>query len=34
LEGVDLYEFRDGLLADYSIVYDLLGFSAQIGLMG
>jgi hypothetical protein len=34
LEGVDLYQFRDGLLADYSIVYDLLGFSAQVGLMG
>jgi SnoaL-like polyketide cyclase len=34
LEGVDLYEFRDGLLTNYSIVYDLLGFSAQIGLMG
>jgi hypothetical protein len=34
LEGVDLNEFRDGLLCNYSIVYDLLGFSAQIGLMG
>jgi steroid delta-isomerase-like uncharacterized protein len=34
LEGVDLYQFRDGLLADYSIVYDLLGFSAQVGLLG
>jgi hypothetical protein len=34
LEGVDLYEFRDGLLSNYSIVYDLLGFSAQIGLLG
>jgi steroid delta-isomerase-like uncharacterized protein len=34
LEGVDIYQFRDGLLANYSIVYDLLGFSAQVGLMG
>lgn len=34
LEGVDLYRFRDGLLCDYSIVYDLLGFSAQVGLLG
>jgi hypothetical protein len=34
MAGVDLYEFRDGLLCDYSIVYDLLGFSAQIGLLG
>ncbi len=33
LEGVDLYEFRDGLLSNYSIVYDLLSFSAQIGLL-
>jgi hypothetical protein len=34
LKGVDLYRFRDGLLCDYSIVYDLLGFSAQVGLLG
>lgn len=34
LEGVDLYRFRDGLLCDYSIIYDLLGFSAQVGILG
>ncbi len=34
IEGVDLYRFRDGLLCDYKIVYDLLGFSAQVGLLG
>lgn len=34
LEGVDLYEFRDGLICNYSIVYDLLGMSAQMGLLG
>jgi steroid delta-isomerase-like uncharacterized protein len=32
LEGVDLYEFRDGLLARWTIVYDLLGLSQQLGL--
>jgi steroid delta-isomerase-like uncharacterized protein len=34
IEGVDLYQFRDGLLCDYEIVYDLLQFSAQVGLLG
>ena len=34
LQGVDLYRFRDGLLCDYSIVYDLLDFSVQVGLFG
>jgi hypothetical protein len=34
IEGVDLYQFRDGLLCDYKIVYDLLQFSAQVGLLG
>lgn len=34
LQGVDLYQFRDGLLCDYKIVYDLLDFSAQAGLFG
>jgi steroid delta-isomerase-like uncharacterized protein len=34
IEGVDLYRFRDGLLCDYRIVYDLLQFSAQVGLLG
>lgn len=33
LEGVDLYEFRDGLLAHWTIVYDLFGFSQQLGLI-
>jgi SnoaL-like polyketide cyclase len=34
LEGVDLYDFRDGLICDYTIQYDLLGFSQQLGLLG
>ena len=34
LQGVDLYRFRDGLLCDYKIVYDLLDFSVQAGLFG
>jgi steroid delta-isomerase-like uncharacterized protein len=33
-EGVDLYEFRDGLISRWTIVYDLLSFSNQIGLLG
>lgn len=33
LQGVDLYRFRDGLLYKYEIVYDLLGFCAQVGLL-
>jgi steroid delta-isomerase-like uncharacterized protein len=32
VQGVDLYEFRDGLVSDWTIVYDLLDFSQQIGL--
>jgi steroid delta-isomerase-like uncharacterized protein len=32
IRGVDFYEFRDGLVCDWIIVYDLLGFSIQIGL--
>lgn len=33
IHGVDLYEFREGLLSEWTIVYDLMGFSQQIGLM-
>jgi steroid delta-isomerase-like uncharacterized protein len=33
LEGVDLYEFRDGLISRWTIVYDLMGLSQQLGLM-
>jgi steroid delta-isomerase-like uncharacterized protein len=33
LEGVDIYEFRDGLISRWTIVYDLLGLSQQLGLM-
>jgi steroid delta-isomerase-like uncharacterized protein len=32
LEGVDLYEFRNGLISHWTIVYDLLGLSQQLGL--
>ena len=34
IEGVDLYALRDGLVSDYFIAYDLMGFSRQIGLLG
>jgi steroid delta-isomerase-like uncharacterized protein len=33
IEGVDLYEFRDGLISDWTIVYDLFGLSQQLGLL-
>jgi steroid delta-isomerase-like uncharacterized protein len=33
LEGVDIYEFRDGLISRWVIVYDLLGLSQQLGLL-
>ena len=32
LEGVDLYDLHDGQVRNYSIVYDLLEFSQQLGL--
>jgi hypothetical protein len=32
IEGIDLYEIHDGVLANYAIHYDLLGFSQQLGL--
>lgn len=31
--GVDLYEFRDGLLSRWISVFDIVGFGQQIGLM-
>jgi steroid delta-isomerase-like uncharacterized protein len=33
IEGVDLYEFRDGLISRWTIVYDLFGLSRQLGLL-
>jgi steroid delta-isomerase-like uncharacterized protein len=33
IEGVDLYEFRDGLVSRWTIVYDLFGASQQLGLL-
>jgi steroid delta-isomerase-like uncharacterized protein len=32
IHGVDFYGFRDGLVSEWTIVYDLLDFSRQIGL--
>jgi ketosteroid isomerase-like protein len=32
LTGVDLYEFRDGLISNWTISYDLYGFCQQVGL--
>jgi steroid delta-isomerase-like uncharacterized protein len=29
--AVDLYQFRDGLLSDYTIVFDMMGVGRQIG---
>jgi steroid delta-isomerase-like uncharacterized protein len=33
IEGIDLYEFRDGLISRQTLLYDLYGFSQQIGLL-
>jgi predicted ester cyclase len=33
IEGVDLYEFRDGLICRWVIVYDLFALSQQLGLL-
>jgi hypothetical protein len=33
IQGVDLYEFREGLISKWTIVYDLYGFSQQVGLL-
>lgn len=32
IEGVDVYELRDGLISRWTIHYDLLGLSQQLGL--
>jgi steroid delta-isomerase-like uncharacterized protein len=34
IRGVDFYEFRDGLVCNWTIVYDLVDFSQQIALFG
>lgn len=31
--GIDLYEFRDGLISRQTLIYDLYDFSQQIGLL-
>ena len=33
IEGIDLYELRDGLVFNYTILYDLPGMSQQLGLL-
>jgi len=33
ITGCDIYEFRDGLLAEYTILADFLSLSQQLGLM-
>lgn len=33
IQGVDFYEFRDGLVSRWTIVYDLFGLSRQLGLL-
>jgi len=33
IEGVDLYEFRDGLISHWKIIYDLYDFTQQVGLL-
>lgn len=33
IEGVDLYEFRDGLISRHTLLYDPIAFSRQAGLL-
>jgi ketosteroid isomerase-like protein len=33
INGIDLYEFRDGLISHYTLIYDPVDFSQQIGLL-
>ncbi len=33
IDGIDLYEFRDGLISHHTLIYDLYDFSQQIGLL-
>lgn len=33
IEGIDLYRLRDGLVSDYTILYDLTALSQQLGLL-
>ena len=33
IEGIDLYEFRDGLISRHTLLYDVYDFSQQIGLL-
>lgn len=33
IDGIDLYEFRDGLISRQTLIYDLYDFSQQIGLL-
>jgi hypothetical protein len=33
IDGIDLYEFRDGLISRQTLIYDLYNFSQQIGLL-
>ncbi len=33
IDGIDLYEFRDGLISRHTLIYDPFDFSQQIGLL-
>lgn len=33
IDGIDLYEFRDGLISRHTLIYDLYNFTQQIGLL-
>ena len=33
IDGIDLYKLRDGLVSDYTILYDLTALSQQLGLL-
>lgn len=33
LDGVDIWGFRGGLLSEYTVVFDMLGFGRQVGIV-
>ena len=33
IDGIDLYEFRDGLISRHTLIYDPVDFSQQVGLL-
>jgi hypothetical protein len=33
LDGIDIWGFQDGLLSEYTVIFDMLGFGRQVGIV-